>query len=126
MNAKTLIAGLITTIAAAGAFANDDFNGEAYNARPQASASSVSRAQVKADLAQAQAAGQVAYGEAGSKTSYALSTKSRAEVKAEFVRAREAGELGFGEASYKSPYALSSNHGTEVRAQSSKSQSEGS
>ena len=36
MNAKTLIAGLITTIAAAGAFANE-FNGEAFYQYPQAS-----------------------------------------------------------------------------------------
>ena len=103
MNAKTLIAGLITTIAATAAFANDEFNGEAFYQKPQAGASSLTRAQVKADLAQALASGQVIYGDLGYKIPDAVSTKSREQVKAEFAQARAAGELIFGDASYKFP-----------------------
>ena len=90
MKAKTLIAGILA-ISAAGAFANDQFNGEAHYEYPQPSASSVSRAQVKAELAQAQAAGQIAYGEASYKVPNAVSTKSRAEVLADLEIWRESG-----------------------------------
>jgi hypothetical protein len=93
MNAKTLIAGLITTIAAAGAFANDQFNGEAFYERPQASASSVSRTQVKAELAQAQAAGQIVYGESSLKAAQGESVKSRAEVREATIKAAAEGKL---------------------------------
>jgi hypothetical protein len=116
MNAKTLIAGLVTTLAAAGAFANDQFNGEAYYQRPQASASTVTRAQVKSELAQAQAAGQVAYGDAGYKVPNAVSTKTRAEVRAEFLQARAHGEIAYGDAAYKTPYAVSHTSNADVQA----------
>ena len=102
MKAKTLIAGILA-ISAAGAFANDQFNGEAHYEYPQPSASSVSRAQVKAELAQAQAAGQIAYGEASYKVPNAVSTKSRAEVLADLEIWRKSGLAefeGFGEGKY--------------------------
>ncbi len=92
MNAKTLIAGLITTFAAAGAFASE-FNGEASYQYPQASTSSVSRAQVKAELAQAQAAGEVVYGETNFNVAQGESTKSRAEVHEETMKAAAEGKL---------------------------------
>jgi hypothetical protein len=122
MNAKTLIAGLITTIAAAGAFANDQFNGEAHYQLPGSSASSLARSQVKAELAQAQAAGLVAYGEAGYKTPHAVSTKTRAEVRAEFLQARAAGEIAYGDAAYKTPYAAVGGHRGEAHAEAIKAQ----
>ena len=125
MNAKTLIAGLVTTLAAAGAFANDQFNGEAYNQLPQASASSVSRAQVKAEAIQAQHSGLIAQGEAGYKTPNAVSTKTRVEVKAEFAQARDAGEIAFGEAGYKTPHAISTRSRAEVRAEAIEAQRQG-
>ena len=90
MKANVLIAGILATFAA-GAFANDQFNGEAYYKRPQSSASSVSRTQVQAELKQAQASGQVAYGDAGYKVPNAVSTKSRAEVLADLEIWRESG-----------------------------------
>jgi hypothetical protein len=101
MNTKSLLAGVLAVLAAS-AYANDQFNGEAYSLSPetQAGASTVTRAEVKADLAKAQAAGQIAYGEAGYKVPNAASTKSRAEVLADLQLWREAGLSryeGFGE-----------------------------
>ena len=90
MKANALIAGILA-ISAAGAFANDQFNGEAYYEKPQLRASSVSRSQVKAEFAQAQAAGQIAYGEANYKLPQGVSTKSRAEVLADLEIWRESG-----------------------------------
>src|SRR5258705_9306170 len=78
MNAKTLIAAFVVTFGAASAFASD-FNGEATYERPQVSTSGLTRAQVKAELAQAQAADQIAYGETGVKVAQGESTKTRAE-----------------------------------------------
>ena len=80
MNAKTLIAGLIAAIAATGAFANDQFNGEAYYELPMASTSGLTRAQVQAELAQAQAADEIAYGEKGAKVAQGESSKTRAQL----------------------------------------------
>ena len=53
MNAKTLIVGLVATLAAAGSFANDAFYGEADYEAPQPSRSSLTRAEVQAELAHA-------------------------------------------------------------------------
>ena len=89
---KTLIAGLITTFATAGAFASE-FNGEASYQYPQASTSGVTRAQVKAELAQAQAAGQIAYGEASMNVAEGESTKTRAQVHEETIKAATEGTL---------------------------------
>jgi Domain of unknown function (DUF4148) len=122
MNAKILLAGLVTTLAAAGAFANDDFNGEAHYQQPQASTSTVSRAQVKAELAQAQSSGLVAYGDAGYKVPDAVSTKTRAEVKAELAQAQASGEIAYGDAGYKTNHAVSTKSRAEVRAEAIKSQ----
>ena len=97
MNAKTLIAGLVTTLAAAGAFANDQFNGEAHYQLPRATASTVTRAQVKAEAIQAQHSGLIAYGDAGYKTPHAVSTRSRAEVRAEVIEAQRQGALSRGD-----------------------------
>ena len=99
MKFKSLLAGILAAFAA-GAYANDAFNGEAYYEQPQASESSASRADVKADLAKAQAAGQVAYGDAGYKVPDAASTKTRAEVRADLQIWRESSldqYEGFGE-----------------------------
>ena len=95
MNAKNLIAGLVATLAAAGAFAQD-FNGEATYQKPQASFSTVTRAQVQAELRQAQARGEVIVGDAA--TSYkapdqGVSTKTRAEVRNEVLKAQAEGTL---------------------------------
>ena len=103
------------SLAATGAFANDEFNGEAFYQKPQASASSLTRAQVKADLAQALAAGQIVHGDLGYKIPDAVSTKSRAQVKAELTQARAAGELITGDAIYKFPHAASTKTRAEVR-----------
>src|SRR5262245_53262915 len=100
MKATSLIAGLIATFAAAGAFANDQFNGEAYNELPKVSTSTVTRAEVKTEFARAQAAGEIAYGDAGYKVPVAKSTKTRAEVLADLQLWRESGLAaieGFGE-----------------------------
>jgi hypothetical protein len=91
MKAKSLIAGLFAVVTVAGAYANDQFNGEAHYQLPHASASTASRAEVKAELARAQAAGEIAYGDAGYKVPVAKSTKSRAEVLAELQIWRESG-----------------------------------
>lgn len=93
MNAKTLIAGLIATIAAAGAFANDQFNGEAAYQQPVASTSGLTRDQVRAELAQAQAADQIAYGEMGAKVAQGESSKTRAQVREETLKAQAEGTL---------------------------------
>jgi hypothetical protein len=90
MKFKSLLAGILAAFAA-GAYANDQFNGEAYNPLPQATMSSTSRAEVKSELAQAQSAGQLAYGEAGYKVPTASSTKTRAEVRADLQIWRESG-----------------------------------
>ena len=92
MNAKTLIAGLFATIAATGAFANDQFNGDAYYERPVASSSGLTREQVKAELAQAQS-GEIAYGETGSKVAQGESSKTRAEVREEVLKAQAEGSM---------------------------------
>ena len=125
MNAKTLIAGLVTTLAAAGAFANDQFNGEAHYQLPQASTSTVTRAQVKAEAIQAQRSGLIAYGDAGYKTPDAVSTKTRAEVRAETAQALAADEISFGEAGYKTPHAVSTRSRAEVRAEAIEAQRQG-
>jgi hypothetical protein len=92
MYAKSMIAGLFAAVTAAGAFANDQFNGEAYNELPHASsASTVSRADVKAEVVRAQSAGEIAYGDAGYKVPVAQSTKTRAEVLADLQIWRESG-----------------------------------
>ena len=93
MNAKTLIAGLIATIAATGAFANDQFNGEAAYEMPMVSTSGLTREQVRAELAQAQAADQIAYGEVGTKVAQGESTKTRAQVREETLKAQAEGTL---------------------------------
>jgi hypothetical protein len=80
MNAKTLIAGLVAAIAATGAFANDQYNGEAYYERPMANTSGVTRGQVQAELAKAQAADEIAYGEKGAKAAQGESSKAPAQV----------------------------------------------
>ena len=104
MKANALIAGILATFVA-GAFANDSFpasfvggdfasdrfNGEAHYDKPASSASSVSRTRVQAELAQAQAAGKIAYGEGGPGVSHPASTKSRAEVLADLEIWRESG-----------------------------------
>ena len=91
MKTRILIAAGILAGFAASSFANDAFNGEAYYQYPQASSSSTSREQVKSEAAQAQAAGQIAYGEAGAKVPDAKSTKTRAEVLADLQIWRESG-----------------------------------
>jgi hypothetical protein len=93
MNAKTLIAGLIATIAATGAFANDQFNGEAYNEAPMVSSSGLTREQVRAELAQAQAADQIAYGEMGQRVAQGESSKTRAQVREETLKAQAEGTM---------------------------------
>jgi hypothetical protein len=99
MKTKSLLAGVLAVFAA-GAYANDQFNGEAYNFPPTTSASTMTRAEVKADVAKAQAAGQISYGDAGYKVPAAVSTKTRAEVLADLQIWRESGLQqfeGFGE-----------------------------
>jgi hypothetical protein len=126
MKAKTLIIGLVSTIAAAGAFANE-FNGEAFYEKPQPSASSLSRAQVKAELARATAAGELIRSDTDYKyrIAEAVSTRSRAEVHAEVLAAAHNGELVYGDANYKFPHAVSTKSRAEVRAEVSKAASDG-
>lgn len=92
MNAKTLTVAFLVTFAAAGAFASE-FNGEATYEHPQVSTSGLSREQVKAELSQAQAADQIAYGETGAKVVQGESTKTRAEVREETIKAASQGSL---------------------------------
>lgn len=92
MIAKTLIAGLFATIAATGAFANDQYNGEAAYERPMVSTSGLTREEVKAELAQAQA-GEIAYGEMGSKVAQGESSKTRAQVREEVLKAQAEGSM---------------------------------
>ena len=108
MYAKSLIAGLFAVVTVGGAYANDQFNGEAHYERPQASASNVTRAEVKAEVARAQAAGEIAYGDAGYKVPVAQSTKTRAEVLADLQIWRESGlaaleEVGDGNSAFNDP-----------------------
>jgi hypothetical protein len=93
MNAKTLIAGLVITISATGAFANDQFNGEAYNESPMVSTSGLTRDQVRAELAQAQADDQLPNGEVGIKVAVSESSKTRAQVREETLRAQANGTM---------------------------------
>jgi hypothetical protein len=126
MNAKTLIVGLIATLAAAGSFANDAFNGEASYDAPQPSRSSLTRAEVQAELARALAAGELAYSDAdGYKIPVAMSTRSRDEVHAEVASAAANRELAHGEAAYKFPEAISLRSRDEVRAEVLKAAREG-
>ena len=120
MKFKSLLAGILAAFAA-GAYANDAFNGEAHYEYPQATMSSASREDVKADLAAAQAAGQVAYGEAGSKVPSAASTKTRAEVLADLQLWQESGLSryeGFGEGpnTYDPGYRAAQAKYAELRA----------
>lgn len=66
----------------------------------QATPSTLTRAEVKAELARARAAGEIQDGEAGPSVmnrDATASTLTRAEVRAEAARARSAGELQNGE-----------------------------
>ena len=120
MNAKNLIVAAVATLAVSGAFAQ--FVGEATYEKPvAASTSSVTRAEVKADLALAQANGQVAVGEASYQankpvpSAYAQSPLSREAVQAEVLRANQSGELAAlnGEASYSRPVVSASTRSRE-------------
>jgi hypothetical protein len=93
MNAKTLIAGLVITISATGAFANDQFNGEASYQQPVVSSSGLSRDQVRAELAQAQVADELPNGEVGIKVAVGESSKTRAQVREETLRAQASGSM---------------------------------
>ena len=121
MSIKSLLVGILATLSVS-AFANDQFNGEAYYQVPQASSSSTSRAEVKAELAQAQAAGQVPYGDAGYKVPNTVSTKSRAEVLADLQIWRESGlealeGIGEGQNNYFDPrYRAAQAKYEELRA----------
>lgn len=84
---------LIALLAAGPAFANDI---DPLALEKQAVAAT-SRAQVRAELAAAQAAGQLGYGELGPNVAYAESSKSRAQVIAETRTAIEQGLVAQGE-----------------------------
>ena len=92
MNAKTLIAGLFATVAATGAFAQE-YNGEAFYQKPQRNFSTVTRAQVQAELKQALANGDVIVGETGYKVEQSQSTLTRAQVREEVLKAKAEGTL---------------------------------
>jgi hypothetical protein len=112
MYAKSLVAAVIATVAASGAFAQ--FNGEATYEYPVATGSTTTRAQVRSEYFAARDAGQIAYGEAGyrfdqSQRGTAMA-RSRDEVKAEVRQANARGELTAfnGEATYERPQASGS------------------
>ena len=124
MNAKTLIAGLFATVAATGAFAQE-FNGEAFYQKPQLSASNVTRAQVKAELAQAISSHQIIVGDAGYKIEQSPSTLTRAEVKSELARAIANDEIIVGDAGFKFQSTPSTLSRAQVGAEVTKAEAAG-
>ncbi|MET3132169.1 hypothetical protein AAKU55_002439 [Oxalobacteraceae bacterium GrIS 1.11] len=106
MNAKSLIAIVISIAAASSAFA-------------QAPTSGLSREQVTAELMRARAAGEIPQSDADyGKIAFTPSTLSRAEVQAELQRARANGELAQGETDYpKLPVVASKVTRAEVAAE---------
>ncbi|WP_317203687.1 DUF4148 domain-containing protein [Janthinobacterium sp.] len=106
MNAKQLIAALLTVAASAAAFA-------------QAPAVGLTRAEVTAELLRARAAGELSTGESDyPKMPPFVSTLSRAQVTAEMVRARAAGEMSSGETDYpKMPAFVGTLTRAEVTAE---------
>lgn len=92
---RQLIAATVLAVAGSAAFAGSNA-GEAYelNSDAPAAASSLSRADVQAQVVKARAAGQLLdAGEAWSPVVTPISTVARAQVKAEVLAARAKGEL---------------------------------
>jgi ribosome-binding factor A len=89
---------LSASLIGASAFAGD------LDYPPVASASttsSVSRAQVQADLHQAQANGEIAFGDLQEPTQVAASHLTRAQVQADLQQAKAHGDIAFGESDYQ-------------------------
>ena len=93
---KTL-ALLLTLLAAGAAAASDTSDSIVQNS--QATSGRLTRAEVKAELARARAAGEIQEGDGGAwfHSPAGASALTRSEVRADVARARAAGELQYGE-----------------------------
>ncbi len=111
---KTLVSALMLSMTMIGsaAYAAEP-SGELDYPPVQHSASTVTRAQVQAELQAAKAAGQVTFGELEQPAAYAAgSAPTRAEVRAQAQAARDNGADAFGELDYQASYnPLNASHG---------------
>jgi len=102
---KTLISAAVLSMTMMGAAYAADPSGELDYPPVQNTASTVSRAQVQAELQAAKAAGQVTFGELEQPAAYAAGpAPTRAEVRADAHAARDNGADAFGELDYQASF----------------------
>ncbi|MCD0504503.1 DUF4148 domain-containing protein [Bordetella petrii] len=105
---KTLVSAVMLSMTMMGAAYAAEPSGELDYPPVQNSASTVTRAQVQAELQAAKAAGQVTFGETEQPAVHAAgAAPTRAEVRAEAQAARNQGDNAFGELDYQASYSLS-------------------
>jgi hypothetical protein len=98
MNKFSLILSGVLALSGVAANAGELYTPEQYQS---VSASTITRAEVKQELARARAAGELTFGDVDAPRSIAgPSTKTRAEVKREVLQARAAHELHFGDVDF--------------------------
>ena len=103
---KTLVSAMMLsmTMIGAAAYAGEP-SGELDYPPVQNTASTVTRAQIQAELQAAKAAGQVTFGELEQPAAYAAgAAPSRADVQADAQAARDSGADAFGEQDYQASY----------------------
>ncbi|MBO9356230.1 DUF4148 domain-containing protein [Bordetella petrii] len=104
---KTLVSATLLSLTMMGAAYAGEPSGELDYPPVQNTASTVTRAQVQAELQAAKAAGQVTFGELEQPAAYAAGpVPSRAEVRAEARAAQQNGNDAFGELDYQASYSL--------------------
>lgn len=109
---KTLVSAVMLSMTMMGAAYAGEPSGELDYPPINTAASSVTRAQVQAELQAAKAAGQVTFGELEQPAAYAASpapAPTRAEVRAEAQAARDNGSDAFGELDYQASYGVTSS-----------------
>ncbi|HYG45270.1 MAG TPA: DUF4148 domain-containing protein [Bordetella sp.] len=105
---KTLVSAVMLSMTMMGAAYAGEPSGELDYPPVQTTASTVTRAQIQAELQAAKAAGQVTFGELEQPAAYAGagSVPSRAAVRAEIQAAHDNGADAFGELDYQASYSL--------------------
>ncbi|CAM3948884.1 DUF4148 domain-containing protein [Bordetella tumulicola] len=107
---KTFVSAVMLSMTMMGAAYAGEPSGELDYPPVNTAASSVTRAQVQAELQAAKAAGQVTFGELEQPAAYAASpARTRAEVRAEAQAARDNGSDAFGELDYQASYDVTSS-----------------
>jgi len=109
---KTLISAAVLSMTMMGAAYAVEPSGELDYPPTQQAASTVTRAQVQAELQAAKAAGQVTFGELEQPAAYAAGpAPTRAEVRADAHAARDSGADAFGELDYQASYGPDASRG---------------